>query len=69
MDPTPENIEAFQHARWRVRFTSHLIALHEGLSEKSSKHWVEEHEEYLKRRSLANEQLATFPREWDALYP
>jgi hypothetical protein len=69
MEPTPRNIEALQHARWRVRFASHLLALHEGVSEKGSKHWVEQHEEYLNRHAHAKEQLATFPREWDELYP
>ncbi|RBP47754.1 hypothetical protein DES53_101553 [Roseimicrobium gellanilyticum] len=69
MEPTPENIAAFTHARWRVRFTSHLIALHEGMSEKNSKYWHEEHDQYLTRHLLAKEQLAAFPTDWDALYP
>ena len=69
MDTTPENIEAFKHARWRVRFTAHLIALHEAISDQDSDHWREEHEEYLKRHAVAKEHLATFPREWDGLYP
>jgi hypothetical protein len=70
MDPTSENIQAFKYARWRVHFTRHLIALHEGMGgDRESQCWCAEREEYLTRHAHAREQYSTYPREWNRLYP
>ncbi|RBP47759.1 hypothetical protein DES53_101558 [Roseimicrobium gellanilyticum] len=69
MEPTPENIQAFRQARWRVRFSAHLIALHEGMSDRESIYWCDEREEYLTRHAHAKQSFAIFPREWSRLYP
>ena len=69
METTPENIRAFRHARWRVKFTSQLIVLHEGIQDQDTELWREEHAEYLNRHASAKESLTVFPTEWDSLYP
>ncbi|QIF03637.1 hypothetical protein [Roseimicrobium sp. ORNL1] len=68
MDPTPENIRAFHHARWKVRYTSYLLALHEGLDNKGSLLWLQQRGHYLNRYSLAKESLAAFPESWHDLF-
>jgi hypothetical protein len=69
MEPTLENIQAFKHACWRVRFTARLIALNEGLSTRGSPSWGDERVEYENRHLLAKQELAAFPRDWSSLYP
>ena len=69
MEPNTENIQAFKYARWRVRFTAHLIALHEGMGDRESMCWCSEREEYLTRHARAKDHYATFPREWNRIYP
>ncbi|RBP40516.1 hypothetical protein DES53_108223 [Roseimicrobium gellanilyticum] len=69
MEPTPENLKAFGHARWRVKFTAHLITLHEGVGGRGSPDWELEHAEHVNRHRLAEESLAAFPAEWAELYP
>lgn len=69
MEPTPENIQAFKHARWRVRFTGRLIALNEGLSSRDTQGRGEERVEYENRHLRAKQELAAYPTDWGCLYP
>lgn len=69
MEPTPERIQDFRHARWKVKFTAHLIALHECKENKGSVHWLQEHGEFLNRHAMAKETLSNYPKEWNDLYP
>lgn len=69
MEPTSENLKAFRHAQWRVKFTAHLISMHQTVEGRGTPDWEMEHAEYVNRHSLAEESLAAFPPEWEKLYP
>ena len=69
MDPSPANLKAFNHARWRVRFTSHLVQTHERMENRTTPEWKTEHLEFLNRYAEAKEKFALFPFEWSLLYP
>ena len=68
MEATPEAINSYRHARWKVILVKGLIESHKACSHKGSPSWYSEQAELLNRLQMAEQELHRFPAHWAATY-
>jgi hypothetical protein len=68
MEATEQNIDAFRHAHWRVKFLRQVIELHKTSPRKGAEDWYLSHGEYLGQMHAAERELHRFPAHWETTY-